>query len=59
MTSDLFGSKEATFSPCRVYRYALWRRWGSGQYAMFIGLNPSTADEYSDDPTIRRRMCCE
>ena len=23
-------------------------------YAMFIGLNPSTADEVNDDPTIRR-----
>lgn len=23
-------------------------------YAMFIGLNPSTADETNDDPTIRR-----
>ena len=23
-------------------------------YAMFIGLNPSTADEIEDDPTIRR-----
>lgn len=24
------------------------------KYAMFIGLNPSTADETKDDPTIRR-----
>jgi hypothetical protein len=24
------------------------------QYAMFIGLNPSTADETKDDPTIRK-----
>lgn len=24
------------------------------QYAMFIGLNPSTADETQDDPTIRK-----
>lgn len=45
------------FSPCRTYRYALWRDFGdlAGEgYAMFIGLNPSTADEVSDDPTIRR-----
>lgn len=46
--------RSATLSPCRVYRYALWRRWGRGPYAMFIGLNPSTADETNDDPTIRR-----
>lgn len=46
----------ATFSPCRAYRYSLWRRWGTPEqgYAMFIGLNPSTADEVQDDPTIRR-----
>ena len=46
----------ATFSECRKYRYSLWRQWadtGSG-YVMFIGLNPSTADEINDDPTIRR-----
>jgi hypothetical protein len=45
----------ACFSPCRTYRYSLWREWiGGDGYAMFIGLNPSTADESSDDPTIRR-----
>ena len=39
----------------RTYRYALWRRWDSdAPYALFIGLNPSTADEREDDPTIRR-----
>lgn len=46
-------------SPCRTYRYALWRDFGDqlGEgYAMFIGLNPSTADEVADDPTIRRCM---
>lgn len=48
----------ATFSPCRKYRYILWREWNTllrpMHYAMFIGLNPSTADETNDDPTIRR-----
>jgi hypothetical protein len=44
----------AVLSPCRRYRYELWRRWAPGPYAMFIGLNPSTADETADDPTIRR-----
>lgn len=42
------------FSPCRRYRYELWRRWEDGPYCMFIGLNPSTADETIDDPTVRR-----
>ena len=46
------------FSPCRRYRYTLWRSWGglfgASRYAMFVGLNPSTADETMDDPTIRR-----
>lgn len=45
----------ATLSPCRTYRYDLWRTWIGGEgYAMFVGLNPSTADETQDDPTIRR-----
>lgn len=53
--------RSAIFSPCRRYRYSLWRNWrGLGllpdenSYAMFVGLNPSTADEQNDDPTIRR-----
>lgn len=47
----------AEFSPCRTWRYVLWRRWAWEGYAsqvMFIGLNPSTADETQDDPTVRR-----
>lgn len=44
----------ARFSPCRTWRYTLERVWGSGEAAVFIGLNPSTADETEDDPTIRR-----
>ncbi|MCQ8116141.1 DUF1643 domain-containing protein [Methylomonas rosea] len=45
----------AVFSQCRTYRYLLTRRWDKRKYfAMFIGLNPSTADENNDDPTIRR-----
>ena len=44
----------AAFSNDRKYRYALWRWWARRPFAMFIGLNPSTADETNDDPTIRR-----
>lgn len=47
--------RSASFSPDRVYRYELWRSWADpARYAMFVGLNPSTADETEDDPTIRR-----
>lgn len=45
----------AIFSPDRVYRYVLRRRIGlSDKTCLFIHLNPSTADECKDDPTIRR-----
>ena len=46
--------KGAIFSECRKYRYVLWRTWRGGSRVVFIGLNPSTADETHDDPTIRR-----
>jgi hypothetical protein len=47
--------RDATFSEDRVYRYRLTRRWSyGGQTLNVIGLNPSTADEKVDDPTIRR-----
>ncbi len=46
---------DANLSECRKYRYALWRTWDKSKpYAMFIGLNPSTADETENDPTINR-----
>jgi hypothetical protein len=44
----------AHFSPCRRYRFALWRRWADGPQVLFVMLNPSTADETENDPTIRR-----
>lgn len=45
----------AEFSRGRVYRYSLWRFWGKHKrYAAFVCLNPSTADEAEDDPTVRR-----
>lgn len=49
--------KDALLSDCRTYRYALWRIWDGerhGRRVMFIGLNPSTADETTYDPTIRK-----
>lgn len=45
----------ATFSADRTYRYALTRRWDTDwPMAVFIMLNPSTADAFEVDPTIRR-----
>jgi len=45
----------ARFSRDRRYRYALWRTWDeNAPQVMFIGLNPSTADEQRNDPTVRR-----
>lgn len=45
----------AIFSPCRTWRYKLWRVWDDGRPPLnVIGLNPSTADETANDPTIRR-----
>lgn len=43
----------AEFSEDRVYRYTLWRIWDAAlPQVAFIGLNPSTADETVNDPTI-------
>ncbi len=44
----------AAYSGCRRYRYALWRRWSDGPQLLFVMLNPSTASETANDPTIRR-----
>lgn len=44
----------ARMSRCGTYRYSLWRRWGPGPQVLFVMLNPSTADERNNDPTIRR-----
>lgn len=49
-------NRETILSPCRQYRYVLWREWDmtNPTYLNVIGLNPSKADENSDDPTIRK-----
>lgn len=45
----------AKFSDCGNYRYTLWRVWDEIKpTAMCIGLNPSTANHETDDPTIRQ-----
>ncbi|WP_308102509.1 DUF1643 domain-containing protein [Paraburkholderia madseniana] len=46
---------EASFSPCGRYRPLLTRRWAEGDsFALWIGMNPSTATGEVDDPTVRR-----
>lgn len=53
--SNLFNTSGAEFSKCGKYRYQLWRIWDTTKpLVMFIGLNPSTANDTTDDPTIRR-----
>ncbi len=55
LMNGLLVNKNATFSDCRKYRYGLSRTWnGKKKTILFIGLNPSTANEKIDDPTIRR-----
>jgi hypothetical protein len=46
--------RTATLSDDRRYRYRLGRHWGEGDLAVFLLLNPSTADAEHDDPTVRR-----
>src|SRR5687768_5543077 len=50
----------ADFSKDKKYRFSLWRIWDeSKDIVLFIGLNPSNADETNDDPTIKKliRLC--
>lgn len=47
-------SSGAEFSSDRKYRYALWRIWDDRPLVMVIGLNPSTANESKNDPTIEK-----
>lgn len=44
----------ALYSDCECYRYGLWRRWGAGREVLYVMLNPSTATELANDPTIER-----
>ena len=52
--TSLFERGGAIFSNCRQYRYQLWRTWGKEPPILFIMLNPSTADEVENDPTVER-----
>ena len=52
--NELFIESNAVLSPDRLYRYLLVRKWSSQPYLTYIMLNPSTADENVNDPTIER-----
>ena len=54
---------DAAFSEDGRFRYWLSREWGFRQFsdgrepfALFIGMNPSTAEADVDDPTVRKEM---
>ena len=55
---DLFKENEtrgALFSPCRKYRYRLSQIWDESKDPLYwLMLNPSTADEVKNDPTVER-----
>jgi hypothetical protein len=47
--------RTAKLSDCGTYRYSLARTWDpSIGAALFVCLNPSTADHAKDDPTVRK-----
>ena len=45
----------AVYSDCEIYRYRLERVWAAGAKSLlFVMLNPSTATEVQNDPTVER-----
>lgn len=54
----VYSNQGATFDAERIYRYRLWRDWSftpnNANRLLWIMLNPSTADEFVLDPTLRR-----
>lgn len=58
MNQNLFDKQTysgANFSTCGKYRFSLYRIWNpnAGMISV-VGLNPSTANETTNDPTINR-----
>ena len=56
--TDMFKPGEtrtAIFSKCRTWRYRLAQIWDESQAPLYwLMLNPSTADEQKNDPTVER-----
>lgn len=56
-SKTLLGSTGAIFSDCERYRYLLWRVWNDAlPRALLLMMNPSTADEVANDPTVERQI---
>lgn len=52
---DLSQHSYALISEDGAYRYWLHRTWFTGKgWTVFLMLNPSTADQFQNDPTVRR-----
>ena len=50
-----FINSGAEIDSSRQYRYALWRIWDNTKpVVLFVGLNPSTADEHVNDSTLNK-----
>jgi hypothetical protein len=48
-------ASDAVLSPCGGYRFWLHRSWVSGRgWVVFVMVNPSSADETKNDPTMNR-----
>jgi hypothetical protein len=56
---DLNSKSGAIFSDDGLYRYLLWRNWVSNNQRrlLWVMLNPSTADDEDDDPTVQSCIC--
>jgi hypothetical protein len=63
--NDFFGFNIAEFSKCRLYRYTLFRKASEQEglfsypapnpgFVQFVCLNPSTADEKTNDNTVAK-----
>jgi len=53
--ADADEKRDAVFSPCRRYRYHLSQIWDVTKPTVsWLLLNPSTADEVQNDPTVER-----
>jgi len=51
----LLAESVAVYSDCERYRYLLTRTWDRERpKALFVMLNPSTATEFQNDPTVER-----
>lgn len=53
--ADLLRHSWAVYSDCERFRYSLRREWqGGAGRVTFVMLNPSTATEVQNDPTVER-----